>query len=534
MTLLLSRPELDRLFPAHLVLDRGGHIRRMGRALYRRLGDANLGADILSIAKFVRPKSVLSFEQLRQTRGALIITIAKADNFRLKGVVLNSGDQTFLLLSPAIDGQPSGAPSGLRFDDFSEIDSALDVVLTSEMQRNSLREAEELIAELRTARAAAEAADQAKTKFLADVSHEIRNPLNGILGMAELIAASESLPATVKSNIDVIRAAGRTLDVLLSDLLDLASANEGKLRILAAPFHVETEIRAAVAIMERQAQAKGLNFVVNFAASNFAWAVGDATRLRQIVANLAGNAVKFTEAGVVSVHVLQARQSLVVEVSDSGPGIDAEVRSELFSRFRQANVQIAQRYGGTGLGLAICRELAVAMRGEISVDAAVGGGARFRLELPFECFVEGEDAHSSHVENNREYLYLGDALPLLIVDDQDHNREVARQMLAGVCANITLATSGEMALEAWQSTEFGLILMDLRMLGIDGLETTQRIRALEAKLGRRRTPIVILSADNSDADRRRSLAAGADEHCAKPMLPDKLIETVKQHIVRMG
>jgi two-component system, sensor histidine kinase len=532
MTLLLNGPELDRIFPAHVVLDAIGRILRVGPALRRRLDTDVVGSEFLTVFKIERPKSVLSFEALRATQGLLIMAIPAAGNLRLKGIVVNSDDQTFLLLSPAIDHHRVGEPSGLRFDDFSELDSSLDAILIAELQRNSLVEAEALISQLHLARAAAESADRAKTKFLADVSHEIRNPLNGILGMSEIMAGTASVPQSIKANIDVIRSAGRTLETLLGDLLDLASADAGKLRISSAPFDVAFELFAAIGLSQQQARSKGLDFTLEFAPHSLAWAIGDATRFRQIVSNLAGNAVKFTQSGRVTVSAAQAEDRVVIEVSDTGPGISGEVLGEIFSRFRQANDQVAERFGGSGLGLAICRELATAMGGDIAVESDVGNGARFRLKLPFERV----SAPAEHHVASSVAASLGDvhrAVPLLIVDDQDHNREVARQMLLGLSDKIGLAVSGEGAVDAWQEGDFGLILMDLRMPGIGGLEATRRIRELENQQGRRRTPIIILSADASEADRRRSLDAGADDHCAKPMRPDELLEKALRYLARL-
>jgi|GEM_PF-3168687 len=531
MTFLLNEHELDRIFPAHAVLDEGSRIRRLGPALRRRLDTNVVGSEFLTVVEIERPKSVLSFEALRATQGRLILTMPAAGNLRLKGIVINSGDQTLLLLSPAIDRYRVGEPSSLRFDDFSELDSSLDAMLVAELQHNSLIEAEALISQLREARATAEAAVRAKTKFLADVSHEIRNPLNGILGMSEIMAGAASVPPSIKANIDVIRSAGRTLEALLNDLLDLASADAGKLRISYAPFEVASEISAAIGLSRQQAHSKGLDFRLEYAPNSLSWAMGDATRLRQIVSNLAGNAVKFTQSGGVTVRAAQAQDRLVVEVSDTGPGISGEVLDEIFSRFRQADDQIAARFGGSGLGLAICRELSIAMGGDITVESAVGDGARFRLQLPFER-VSAPIAHDLAPPATGTPSDVYRAIPILIVDDQDHNREVARQMLSELFDKIELAVSGEDALDAWQQSDFGVILMDLRMPGLGGLEATRRIRERESQQGRRRTPVIILSADASEADRRRSLDAGADDHCAKPVRPEELVKKVLLHLMR--
>lgn len=532
MTLRLARADLDRVFPAHAALDADGRVTRVGPALRRRLPADVVGSEFLALVEIARPKSVTSFESLRATQSLLIMTIPRAGDFRLKGLVVNSDDETVLLLSPAIQNHHVGEPSSLRFDDFSELDSSLDAVLIAELHRNSRLEAEALIAQLRVARAAAESADRAKTQFLADVSHEIRNSLNGILGISEIMAGNALASPSTRANIDLIRSAGSTLEALLSDLLDLASANAGKLRINYKPFSLASEIIAAVGLSEQQARAKGLDFTLEYARDSLGWAMGDAARFRQILANLAGNAVKFTPSGRVTVTAFQADHGLVVEVADTGPGMTDEALAQIFARFQQAGDEVAERFGGSGLGLAICKELATAMGGAISVDSAVGRGTRFKLQLPFER-VNGPPPAVSNTSVRDDVGNQQSAPPILIVDDRDHNREVTRQMLLGLSDRIVLAVSGEAALDEWQAAEYSLVLMDNRMPGIGGLEATRRIREIEHQTGRRRTPILILSADASEADRSRSLEAGADEHCAKPMRPDELMEKVLRHLTKV-
>ena len=531
MTLVLTRDELDRLFPFHIVSGPDGCIRRVGRALQRRLGDQFISSPCLDLVSLQRPRSVGSFAQLQASRSLLVVTVPALEGLRLKGVVLVSGDQTFLLLTPIIDKTHLMSTGQLRFDDFSEIDCALDVVLMAELQRNSLAEAETLISELQIARTAAEAADRAKTKFLADVSHEIRNPLNGILGMAELMAGRADVPVEFRTNIELIRSCGRTLETLLSDLLDLSSANAGRLRILPTVFSLESEVRAAFALSERTAIEKGLFFQVEQDVPGSGLVIGDAVRLRQILSNLAGNAVKFTERGGISVNVTYRESLLTVDVSDTGPGIESGATDLIFGRFQQANDRISQLHGGSGLGLAICQELASLMGGDLSVESEVGAGSRFRLSLPLKCA-----AATGHQQAESADQLSADIGPLsgsiLIVDDQEHNREVARQMLAGICGKITLARSGEAAISEWRNATFALILMDRRMPQLDGLAATRRIRTLEVELGRPRTPIFILSADASQDDRSEALAAGADGHCAKPIRPGELVRLALGYLSR--
>ena len=524
MSLLLSHVDLDRLFPAHIQVNGRGQVVRVGAALQRRLGIDCLPIDLLDLVRIERPRRIETFEDLRRIAGTIMISVPSAGAVRLKGTVLCSGEETYLLVSFALDTKVREPAAALRFDDFAETDSAVELLLTVELQRNLLRETEILIADLKAARAAADLANQAKTKFLADGSHEIRNPLNGIVGVADLMAQQE-LPTSVSRNVEMIRSSGLTLERLLTDLLDVAKAEAGMLDLLIEPFEVMEEVRHAVGAIGARALAKGLQFSVETIGEAPIWVEGDAARVKQIVSNLASNAVKFTEVGSVTVLVCQEAERLVIQIEDTGPGMSADVAARLFSRFVQADGMIAQRYGGSGLGLSICWELAQLMGGDLSVSTEPGFGTRFQFVMPGKR-VEARPASQDIAQSTDSGESLRAFGAILVVDDHEVNREVARQMLAGLNAELVFASSGEEALNVWQKRELHLILMDMRMPGIGGLEATRRLRASEAAAGRPRTRIMILSADASSADRQASLLAGADHHLSKPVRPASLLAAI--------
>ena len=524
MPLLLSSPDLDRLFPAHIQVDSRGQVVRVGVALQRRLGADCLPIDLLSFVRVERPGRIATFEELRRIAGTIILSVPSAGAVRLKGTVLCSGDETYLLVSFALDTKAREPAASLRFDDFSEADSAVELMLTVEMQRNLLRETEVLIADLKAARASADLANQAKTKFLADVSHEIRNPLNGIVGVADLMV-QHALPDVLLRNVEMIRSSGQTLERLLNDLLDVAKAEAGMLDLQVAPFSVIEEVRHAVGAIGARALAKGLQFSVETIGEAPGWVEGDAARVKQVVSNLASNAVKFTDAGSVMVLVCQEAERLIIQVEDTGPGMSADVAARLFSRFVQADGMVAQRYGGSGLGLSICRELALLMGGDLSVSTELGFGTRFQFVMPGKR-VEARPASQDLAQSDDSGESLHALGTILVVDDHEVNREVARQMLAGLNAELVFASSGEQALSVWRERELHLVLMDMRMPGMGGLEATRRLRASEALAGRPRTRIMILSADASSADRQASLLAGADHHLSKPIRPAALLSAI--------
>ena len=524
MPLLLSSRDLDRLFPAHIQVDCRGQVVRVGAALQRRLGADCLPIDLLNLVRVERPRRIETLEDLRGTAGTIMISVPSAGAVRLKGTVLCSGEETYLLVSFALDTQVREPAASLRFDDFAETDSAIELLLTVELQRNLLRETEILIADLKAARASADLANQAKTKFLADVSHEIRNPLNGIIGVADLMVQHE-LPDVLVRNVEMIRSSGQTLERLLSDLLDVAKAEAGMLDLQIAPFSVMEEVRHAVGAIEARARAKGLQFSVETIGAEPAWVEGDAARVKQIVSNLASNAVKFTDTGAVTILVCQEAERLIIQVEDTGPGMSADIAARLFSRFVQADVTVTQRYGGSGLGLSICRELTRLMGGDLSVSTELGFGTRFQFVMPGKR-MEAKPNPVGPAADTVPGLVSNALGPILIVDDHEVNREVARQMLSSLEVELVSVSSGEEALGVWRERELHLILMDMRMPGMGGLETTKRLRASEALAGRPRTRIIILSADASSADRQASLLAGADHHLSKPVRPAALLAAV--------
>jgi len=365
---------------------------------------------------------------------------------------------------------------------------------------------------LRFAQHRAELASQSKSEFLSNMSHEIRTPLNGVVGVADLLA-SAGLPDRERKMAELIRDSGRTLERLLSDVLDLAKVEAGQLTIEEAPFQAGDLIRAVAELHQPKAEAKGLPLNTRIAPELENWFLGDSVRVRQILTNLTSNAVKFTETGSVSI-VAEAPAPGVIRLSviDTGVGFDAAAKSRLFSRFQQADGSITRRFGGTGLGLAICRQLATLMGGTMGCESEPKRGSTFWFEAQFkpasaEEQVEGDD------------LALPDerTLHVLVADDHPTNLVVVRMMLEQLGIEISTVVNGEEAVDAASNGRFDVILMDMQMPVMDGLEAVRRIRQREVDTGAMRTPILMLSA-NAGADHRdESRLAGADGHVAKPI-----------------
>jgi signal transduction histidine kinase/ActR/RegA family two-component response regulator len=365
---------------------------------------------------------------------------------------------------------------------------------------------------LKAAQRAAETASRAKSEFLANMSHEIRTPLNGVVGVADLLAAS-GLSAREHRMAEIIRDSGRTLERLLSDVLDLAKVEAGQLEIETAPFHAGDLVRGVAELSMPRVEAKDLRLVVEVAPELERWFLGDAVRIRQILTNLASNAVKFTERGQVSIRAgMTEAGRLRLEVEDTGVGFDAALKDRVFGRFQQADGSITRRFGGTGLGLSICRQLADLMDGTLDCASEIGKGSTFWFEAVFEPTAEAEGVDGDPAE-----VLIGMGFKVLVADDHPTNLLVARMILEQLGADIATASDGAQAVEAVARESFDCILMDMQMPVMDGLEATRRIREAEGLRGKPRTPILMLSANAAPEHLAASSLAGADGHVAKPV-----------------
>ena len=379
----------------------------------------------------------------------------------------------------------------------------------------------------RAARSRALAATEAKTEFLATMSHEIRTPLNSVLGFAQLLAARHDLPPDARRQVNLIDSAGAALLTVLNDILEFSRVEAGQIELLPQPTSAPALLRDTVSIMAPEARAKGLELNIEIIDPVEALHDLDADRLRQVLINILNNAVKFTEEGRIDARLViehgEIEDRLRFEIIDTGVGIDLDKQALLFQRFSQTDSSIGRLHGGSGLGLAIARALVDVMGGRIGVDSVPGRGSCFWIELT------APTAEEVAIPERQQSATPG-AARILIVDDHAVNLEIGAALLSLVGCEVDVAENGKQAVEQVQKSDYDLILMDIHMPQMDGLQATRAIKALGGRAGQ--IPIVAMSADALPRQVERCYAAGMVDHIAKPVQREVLYAKVDRWMRR--
>ena len=383
--------------------------------------------------------------------------------------------------------------------------------------------------ELENAKLEAEAANVAKGRFLANMSHEIRTPMHGILGMAGL-AIEATTPEEAAEHMHVLSRSAHGLLQVLNDILDYSKIEAGKLTLETVPFSIRQLIDETNNILMPLANAKELVLTYTVAPDIHDQLLGDPGRLRQVLVNLLGNAIKFTDRGSVTLSVTKqpyARRhddqlNLLFQVTDTGIGIPTQQQSLIFAPFSQADTSVTRRFGGTGLGLAICSQLVELMSGKLTVKSTPQVGSTFEFTSAFACT-------TIHQVQPKASIKLGPVEPLriLLAEDNLVSQKLGAKLLCREGHQLTVASNGVQAIKAWEEQEFDLIFMDNQMPDMDGIEAVVAIRERERQTGRKRTHIIACSASAMAGDRERFLAAGMDGYLGKPFCAEELYAAVR-------
>jgi signal transduction histidine kinase len=500
-------PTLDQYIKASMKLDPA-------------LGAESTAATDLANQRLVEMEN-RSFELVRKGESTAALALLFSDDYqREKKIYADGNDRTMKGVQERIDARLRDRSQSARWSFAISVALGLWMVVSWSRvirlvrEHLSARALAEQLAE--SAKQEAQAANNAKSEFLANMSHELRTPLNGVLGCVELLGSTR-LDSEQDHYVTTVRDSGQNLLALLDDILDISKIEAGKLEIAPIPMDLSTIVAEVGEMLTLRARGKPVEIVTRYAPDAPKRIVSDPVRVRQIITNLASNALKFTAKGQIVVEVEcksrdAVRATLAISVTDSGIGIPADKQALIFEKFTQADASTTRKYGGTGLGLAISRQLAKMLEGKLEVTSEMGKGSRFTFEAPFAIAWDRSPQVSSDLQ--APVLSLT-GTSILVAEDNAVNLLVASKMLEQLGCKVESARTGVEALERARSGGYDLIFMDCQMPEMDGFLATAKIREHEA--GGARVPIVALTAHAMRGDQERCLAAGMDDYLCKPM-----------------
>lgn len=515
-----SEDQLENLFPCYILTDAELVLRSVGRSLRKLIPDAAAGVPLTHCFKIERPRS--GFAPAVAARRSSALQFKSMDGrVNLVGTVIEvEHGYLFCMAHSAMTAQKWGELD-LSASDFSTADQSMAIGTSMGLQSVLMSEMKDLATNLAKARDEALAANRAKSTFLSVMSHEIRTPLNGVLGMVHVLL-KDAPTEQQRSRLEIVRESGDALLAILNDLLDISRIEAGKMSLESIEFDIREVLSGAYAAFTAIANKSGLSFILDIDSAAGIY-LGDPTRVRQVAYNFLSNALKFTKEGRVILSARLVDGGLEISVLDTGIGIASERLDGVFDPFVQADASVNRNFGGTGLGLGISRDLAKLMGGSIRVESELGKGSTFTAFLQIPRLRDATE--TLRVNNDDEPVAsqeIVQSLRVLAAEDNLVNQLVLRTLLEQFGITLTVVDNGKLAVEAWESQTWDIILMDMQMPVMGGVEASRFIREQERATGRAKTPIIAVTANAMTHHMSEYESAGINGVVSKPIKADSL------------
>ncbi|MEY4250762.1 MAG: hypothetical protein RJA87_2395 [Pseudomonadota bacterium] len=515
-----SADQIENLFPCYILTDRELVLKSVGRSIRKLLPGAIAGAALSDFFKIERPRSGFNPE-LAVKRSSALQFKSIDGRFTLVGSIVEVPQGYLFCMAHSAMMAQSWGELDLSASDFSSADQSMAIGTSMGLQTVLMSEMKDLAENLARARDEALAANRAKSTFLSVMSHEIRTPLNGVLGMVHVLL-KDAPTEQQRSRLEIVRESGDALLSILNDLLDISRIEAGKMTLETIEFDIREVLSGAYAAFTAIANKAGISFILDIEPAAGIY-LGDPTRVRQVAYNFLSNALKFTKEGRVVLSARLVEGGLEISVLDTGIGIATDRLNGVFDPFVQADASVNRNFGGTGLGLGISRDLAQLMGGSIRVESELGKGSVFTALLKIPRLRDATEA--LRVVNDEEPVAsqeIVQSLRVLAAEDNLVNQLVLRTLMEQFGITLTVVENGKLAVEAWESQTWDIILMDMQMPIMGGVEASRLIREKERNTGRAKTPIIAVTANAMTHQMSEYESAGINGIVSKPIKADAL------------